>query len=323
MNRVLIGLILSFSLIWLPPGRAQNKEISQTEAATAQPRVALVLGGGGARGAAHLGVLRVLVREHIPIDLVVGNSVGSLIGGLYCANIPLDQLEAIMRDRTLSKVFIPHFILARVMMIPLRPILYAFREKPYAGLSGEKKIRKFLEKQVPENKRLIENLDVPFTAVALNLNDGQVRSFEKGDLIQAIMASSAVPVLFKPVKIGSDLYVDAGVGANIPTLKARNSGADLVIAVVVDNRVKLVESKKFTSYQSLALRLVNTAFIAMDDRLKKAADIVIAPQLNDAPTFVDDPKIIEDSIAAGESAAMAAFPAIRAAMASRNIQRAR
>lgn len=96
------------------------------------PRVALVLGGGGCRGAAHIGA-RVLEKEQIPIDLVVGNSIGAIVGGLYCANVPLSRIEEILKDQTMSKVYLPRFIWARILLIPLRPIIYAFRESEQLG----------------------------------------------------------------------------------------------------------------------------------------------------------------------------------------------
>ncbi|MDZ4832819.1 MAG: patatin-like phospholipase family protein [Candidatus Melainabacteria bacterium] len=280
-----------------------------------RPRIALVLGGGGSRGAAHIGVLRVLEEEGIRFDLVVGNSIGAIIGGLYCAGTPLTEIEAIMKDQTLSEVYLPRFIWARILFIPLRPLVYAFRETPCAGLASGKKMHKFLEKQIPENKRLIEKLDIPFEAVALNLNDGTVRSFDHGDLVQSMIASSTIPGLFKPVKIDSEYYVDGGIGANVPTFKARQSGADFIIAVSADNKLTHIQSSKLSSYKFLGRRILDAAFVAMDKRLREEANIVIAPRLIGATMMDDDLERIEDSISAGEVAARAALPEIKDALA--------
>lgn len=281
-----------------------------------QIKVALVLGGGGARGAAHLGVLKVLQVEHVPIDLVVGNSIGAIIGGLYCAGVPIEQLEKIMKDRVIGRVFLPRFIVPRLLFIPLRPIFYAFRKMPYAGLANERRMHRFLDKQLPADKKLIENLDIPFEAVALSLNDGKTHSIVSGDLVTAMIASSAIPGLFRPTKIGDELFVDGGIGANIPTLKARRAGADIVIASSVDNTIVTVKSSRFTSYKMLARRILDATFIAMDKRLNAEADIVITPKITETSMFADDLETVTKSIAAGAEAARKAMPQIRKALAT-------
>ncbi len=279
-----------------------------------RPRVALVLGGGGCRGAAHIGVLRVLEKEQIPIDLVVGNSIGAIVGGLYCANVPLSRIEEILKDQTMSKVYLPRFIWARILLIPLRPIIYAFREKPAAGLASTKKMSNFLQKQLPNNRRMIEQLPIPFKSVSLNLVDGNVKTFDEGDLVQAMTASSTIPGLFKPAKIGSAYCVDGGIGANLPTFKARQSGAQIVIAVSVDNGIQIAPTAKLSSYRFLGRRLLDVAFISMDKRLREEADIVIAPKLFGARMLDDDVQRINDSVEAGEIAARSAMPDIRKAL---------
>ena len=307
-------LVVHLFQLYCFPALAQDDTAPRINKIDDRPRVALVLGGGGSRGAAHIGVLRVLVEEQIPIDIVIGNSIGAIVGGLYCANVPLTRIEEIMKDQTLSKVYMPRFIWARILFIPLRPIVYAFREKPSAGLASGKKMARFLRRQLPENRRLIEQLDRQFEAVALNLIDGNIRSFDRGDLVQAMIASSSIPGLFEPVKIGSDLCVDGGIGANVPTFKARKSGAEVIIAVAVDNKINPVPASKLSSYKFLGRRILDTAFKAMDKRLREEADIVIAPKLEDASMLDDDVERIKDSISAGEIAARAALPEIRRAL---------
>jgi len=277
-----------------------------------RPSIALVLGGGGARGAAHIGVLRVLEREHIPIDLIVGNSIGSIIGGLYCAGLPLEKSEELLMDKVISQIYLPKLIWARILFVPLRPVYYAFRRKPVAGLASQQKIYRFLLKQLPADKRLIENLHPRFEAVAVDIADGQVHSFRSGDLARAMAASSAIPGLFKPVEIDSHLYIDGGIGANVPTDTADQRGADVVIAVVVDEHVKELPKEAFTSYRNLGSRLMNLALKSMDRRLKQNADIIVSPKLLDASIFDDDREVITKAILAGEEAAIQALPAIKA-----------
>ncbi|MDZ4834790.1 MAG: patatin-like phospholipase family protein [Candidatus Melainabacteria bacterium] len=311
----LIFLAVCYFLTSGIPVHGQQKHEQKDEEVTGPPRIALVLGGGGSRGAAHIGVLRVLEKAGIHFDLVVGNSIGAIIGGLYCAGTPVDEIEAIMKDRTISEVYLPRFIWARILFIPIRPLVYAFVKTPCAGLASGKKMRRFLQKRLPENKRLIENLDIPFRAVALNLNDGNIHTFDRGDLIQAMIASSTIPGLFKPVEIDSEQYVDGGIGANLPTFKARQSGADFIIAVSADNKLTHIQSSKLSSYKFLGRRLLDAAFVAMDKRLREEANIVIAPHLVGAMMLDDNPEQIELSISAGEAAAREALPQIRDAVA--------
>lgn len=308
--RNLISFICLSSLVFVVHALGVQPVLAESEKAP-PPRVSLVLGGGGSRGAAHIGVLKVLEREHIPIDLIVGNSIGAIVGGLYCANVPLSEIETMMKGRAISKIYMPKFIWARILFIPLRPLFYAFRETPSAGLASGKKMYKFLERQLPENKRVIENLDIPFESVALNLCDGTMHVFDQGDLVQAMIASSAIPGLFKPVKIGDDEFVDGGIGSNIPTFKARKSKEDLIIAVSVDNKVVHVSPSKLSSYKFLGKRILDCTFKAMDKRLRDEADVVIAPTLIGASIFDDEEERIDESISAGERAALEAIPSIR------------
>jgi len=104
-----------------------------------------------------------------------------------------------------------------------------------------------LQRQLPLDRRLIEQLDKKFEAVALNLVDGNIRLFDRGDLVQAMIASSTIPGLFEPVRIGSGLCVDGGIGANIPTFKAKQAGANLIIAVAVDNSLRPIPPSKLIS----------------------------------------------------------------------------
>lgn len=127
-------------------------------------------------------------------------------------------------------------------------------------------------------------------------------------------ASSTIPGLFKPAKIGSAYCVDGGIGANLPTFKARQSGAQIVIAVSVDNGIQIAPTAKLSSYRFLGRRLLDVAFISMDKRLREEADIVIAPKLFGARMLDDDVQRINDSVEAGEIAARSAMPDIRKAL---------
>jgi len=158
--------------------------------------LALVLGGGSVRGLGHIGVLEVLEKHHIPIDVIIGTSMGALVGGLYAAGTLSDFKENILK---LSKNKIAALFITRRMR---------------KGKAKIETIEKFL-KDFTKGKR-IGNLDIPFTAVATNLKTGKEVFIEKGDLLKAIMASISIPGLFPPVKMKNKLLVDGGVIDPLP-----------------------------------------------------------------------------------------------------------
>lgn len=114
------------------------------------PIVALALGGGGVRGAAHIGVLKVLHKEGIPIDYVVGNSMGAVVGGLYCAGVSLDKLQSVMSDGSLVRAYLPHFLWCRIMLNPLASLIHFGKQKPYAGLVNGSKLKKLIDSLLPD-----------------------------------------------------------------------------------------------------------------------------------------------------------------------------
>jgi NTE family protein len=198
------------------------------------PHVALVLGGGGTRGAAHIGVLKVFEENNIPIDIVVGTSMGAIVGGLHCAGLSHLEIYDRLTDKKFLKAFNTVPIPFRIVVAPimLLPRLVGFH--PYDGLYRGNKFRKYLNRSVPQLERHIEDLKPPFVAVATNLLDGKTVSISSGNLGRAMQASSAVPFLRKPVVIDGKLLVDGGITSNLPVKQARELGADIVIAVDVD-----------------------------------------------------------------------------------------
>jgi NTE family protein len=172
--------------------------------------LALVLSGGSARGFAHIGVLEVLEEHHVPIDIIVGTSIGALVGGLYAAGTLKrfkEKAMKISRNRFLS------FFLAKQLN---------------KGDNGTESLKPFL-KEFTEGKK-IEDLDLPFTAIATNLKTGKETFLNKGDLLNALMASISIPGIFRPVKIGKGVFVDGGVVDPLPE-KYGHLLADKVIAV--------------------------------------------------------------------------------------------
>lgn len=275
-----------------------------------RPTVGLALGGGGARGAAHIGVLRVLKSSGIPIDYIVGNSMGAIVGGLYSAGVPLDDIEKILVDGSLLKSYKPGMLPQKLLISPLAKLLHP-RRKHYAGLWSGKKFGKFLEKQLPANVRNVEDTIIPFSAVATNLIDGKAYRISDGELATAIRASSSIPPLLQPVAIGDKVYVDGGLRANLPASAARDTGVDIVIAVLVDEPLRVLPAKTFQHLQGIVERLSDVMLAVADARQLPFADIVINPDVSGVPVLDGTREDAEKAIRAGEAATLKALPSIK------------
>ncbi len=191
-----------------------------------RPNIALVLGGGGALGFAHIGVLRTLERHGIKPDLVVGTSIGAILGGLYCSGISVDELDDIAHNfnwKMFTKLFLPSF--SRTGFIKGDNILRFFRE-----LVGD---------------REIEKLPVKFAAVTFDMIRQQECVLTSGDLAYAMMASMSIPLVFPPLRYGEREFVDGGAVNPLPVNVARELGARHVIAVNVLKKNPFEEDRCF------------------------------------------------------------------------------
>ena len=260
-----------------------------------RPLIAFVLGGGGARGFAHAGVLKVLDDAGIRADLVVGTSAGSLVGALYAGGIRNDELLetalAVQREELVDFVF------------------------PHRGFIEGNRLQTYIDKAL--KGRLIEQLDIPFVAVATELGTGRLVAFTRGDTGMAVRASCSVPVVFQPTTIRGSEYVDGGLVSPVPVKVARESGADIVIAVDVSRQP--AEQKELGT----SAAMLSQAFVVMEHALAqeetKLADVVIRPDL--AKVRATDLAARSQAIAAGEDAARAALPQIRRLIAERTATR--
>lgn len=225
-------------------------------APTIKPRVALVLGGGAARGFAHVGVIRVLERERIPIDLLVGTSVGSLIGALYAHHVNSFELE--WTAFSLDKGDLFDYTILSAGMGPVK---------------GDK-LESFLTTKIPVAK--IEELKIPFAAVATDLNRGTRVVLDRGPLARAVRASCSIPGVFQPVSHQGRLLVDGGVIDNIPVSVAREKGADIVIAVDISDKVV---NYNINNLMDVTLQAVAIMFNENAAYRKQDADVIISPRL--------------------------------------------
>lgn len=275
-----------------------------------RPTIALALGGGGVRGAAHIGVLRVLKEEGIPIDYIVGNSMGSIVGGLYASGVPLDEIEKFMIDDSLHKAYLPSPIPLKVLTSPLEKLLHPMR-KHYAGLWSGNKLGVFLEKHLPKEIQNVQDTIIPFSAVATNLIDGKAYRISDGKLSTAMRASSTIPGLLQPVAIGDKIYIDGGVRANLPASAARDTGADLVIAVLVDEPLRKKPATHFQNYRGILSRFGDVMLAVADARQLPNADIVINPDVSGLPVLMVHKGDARRAIDAGAVATRKVIPELR------------
>jgi NTE family protein len=257
-----------------------------------RPRVALVLSGGAARGAAHVGVIQELVAGGVPIDAIVGTSIGAIVGGLYAAGFAADELPDLL-------AFVDPAATAR-SQFPLR-----------GGLLDNAPLGRILA-AVLEDRRVADTR-IPFRGIVTDLLTGETHAPADAPLALVLQASAAVPILFNPVAIGDRYYLDGGLKQLIPTENARRLGADYVIAVDLGREV-LVDP---ASIQSTAALTLGGLIRPYTEASLREADVVIHPSLQDAPHMDFDHR--EAYIDAGRRAARDALPAIRAELSRRGV----
>lgn len=275
-----------------------------------RPKIGLALGGGGMRGAAHIGVLEVLEREGVHIDYIAGTSMGSVVGGLYASGVPICQLE----DKFTHGIVMKHFMTApvgvRLAVAPAFLPMKALGSHQYDGLYRGNIFRKYLDKSVPQENKNIESFRIPFCAVALNLIDGKPYALSKGNFGRALQASCALPVLRRPVRIDDKLFVDGGVLVNLPTQQVRDMGADIVIAVDVDERITDLPMSEFEKLGSVVHRVICLHLSRIDQENLKLANIVIHPEVNGIRMVSTRRKDAKAAVAAGVEACQKALPDI-------------
>jgi len=195
-------------------------------------KIGLALGGGGARGLAHLGVLRVLKREGIEVDYVAGVSMGAIIGALYVLGNDLEETEeTILKYNKKRK------------LIKMADIDFFSKKSILKGVKPYKFIENFINPEAT-----FSDAKIPFAIVATDLNSGDEKTINRGNILEAVKASSCVPGIFPPVKIGEDYFIDGGVVNPTPVDVVKKMGADLVIGVdLVVKRHEDIDKPNFFS----------------------------------------------------------------------------
>lgn len=244
-------------------------------------KLGLVLGGGGVRGLAHIGVIKVFKKHQIPIDLITGTSMGGAIGGLVAAGIDIEEIED----------FILKTSSYRIVDIGLG------KGGLLAGNKIDMMLLEFLEQKGLGDLK-IEHLHIPFRTVAVDLKKGDCVVFNQGSLRVAIRSTISVPVFFSPVKHEDKVLVDGGILNNLPTDIAREEGAEFVIAVDVD---RVHEEPSLKTMIDVLERSLSIMMIEIRRHKLKFADLVIKPEIGHLQAF--DITKIKQSIMAGEIAA--------------------
>lgn len=328
----LVAALITTSAV-LAPAQAQTPE---HPAAANRPKVGLVLSGGGARGGAHLGVLRVLEAMRVPVDIIVGTSAGSIIGAAYASGLSVADIEremassstaALIRDFDRQEVPLRRKADADTNLVGPEIGIgrngFSLPKGAIAGVGLEGVLRSLTRLQTSQN---FDELPIRFRAVATDLATAEMVVIGQGNLAEAIRASMAVPAVVNPVTLNGRLLVDGGVVRNLPVDVARSLGADVVIAVNIGT--PLLRQEQISSLVAVSDQITRILTVANVNRsIAELAprDVLITPELGTISTG-DFDRLLE-AAEAGKAAAQALGPklaglAVDAATYARGFQQA-
>ncbi|MEB6676426.1 patatin-like phospholipase family protein [Acinetobacter haemolyticus] len=279
---------------------AQTRAVNQPFAQIKQqkrPVVALVLGSGGARGYAHIGVIEVLEQHGIRPDLIVGTSAGSIVGSIYASGKSAAELREIALKLKANDV--------RDVSVSLK------------GFFDGKKVEDYVNEQVQNTP--LQRLKIPMYVVATELKEGTKTVFNYGNTGQAVRASASIPSMFVPIKIGHNEYVDGGLVSPVPVQVARDLGADIVIAVDILAQPVHTET---TNVWGLFNQNINIMQGRLAEEELKYADIVIQPDLREK-VHIFDVKGREITMQAGVDAAQSKLADIQLAIQTKRYSKER
>ncbi len=291
------GLILLLALVLAGcaggPITSPEPVVAVPEPVKRAPRIGLALGGGAARGFAHVGVIQVLEESGIRPVLVAGTSAGSLVAALYASGktgTQLQQIAETMEEATFADWTLPIFS---------------------RGLLRGDALARYVHAQV--GGRRIEDLPLPLGIVATDLNSGQGVLFQRGDTATAVRASSAVPAVFQPVRIAGREYVDGGLVSPVPVRYARQMGAELVIAVDISN---VPDANPAGDTLQILLQTFTIMGRSINSWELRDADVVVRPALSGVASA--DFNARRRSIQAGRLAMQQLLPQLKTAIEARS-----
>jgi len=279
---------VSTALDWLRSAKNKFRDFAYGEERPPleRPRVGLALAGGFARGIAHIGVLRVLREAGIPIDCISGTSVGALIGAGFCAGASLEDMQKIGETTAFAD--------------------FGRWTPSWLGLATNQRMEKYLARFTPA--KTFEELAIPFAVAATDINAGVSVYYTRGPLAPPIRASCAYPGLFVPIQFEGRTLVDGFLTSPVPVEGALLLGADIVIAVYLEAG-NVEQPRTFTDILSRSFTIIQRH---TDLAWRQQADVIIEPDVK--PFVWDDFTRTPELVVAGETAALAALPEIRAAV---------
>lgn len=240
---ILAGLLFLGGLVTVPSALAAN------------PSIALVLGGGSARGFSHIGLIKALEENGIPVDMIVGTSMGSIVAGIYAAGFSVDNMtELVTKLDTASLLDIP---------MPLG-----------GGVVDTTGIEHFLD--ILFEGRTFDELPMPFSAVIVNLGTGKELALSEGKVSKGIQASISIPGIFVPVQIGDQYYVDGGLKNQVPANVAEDLGADVIIAVSLEKDYHDPDYRRITNNLRMSLSAMMEGYTEINTAM---ADVLIVPEV--------------------------------------------
>ncbi|MDZ7659628.1 patatin-like phospholipase family protein [Fodinibius sp.] len=322
MRRTLL-LILFLSLPFLGVAQQEQQEIKNNT--DEETKLGLALSGGGAKGFAHIGVLKVLEEEGIPVHMISGTSMGAIIGSLYAIGYSPQEIEEIARTTDWnillndSYQINPQQISNSIQKKDTYLVTFPFNDRQLslpAGLIDGQNISMMLYRlMLPfHDVRDFTKLPIPFSAVATNLATGEPKTFSSGYLPDAVRASIAIPSIFKPVNIDGKSYIDGGVARNLPVEDVQNLGANFVIASDVGEPIRKLDS--LNTFVDILFQAVGFHQQESDIIQKEKTDIYIRPNISEFSTFSYEK--VDEIIRRGEQAARQALPRIKKRLAKHN-----
>ncbi|MGV8057034.1 MAG: patatin-like phospholipase family protein [Smithellaceae bacterium] len=286
-NKVLLCIMLVLSMLF-----GGGEAGAQAVTAAGRPRIGLVLSGGGARGVTHIGIIKVLEEMKIPVDCIAGTSMGAIVGGLYASGISPAELEKIVTSMEWNEAF----------KDKPSPQELSFRRKQDAadymidfdlgykdgklqmprGLIQGQNLNMILKSLLFHTEEVhdFDNLNIPFRAVATDIETGETVVLQKGELVKALRASMSIPGVFAPVEIDGTLLVDGGIANNVPVDIVRQMGADIVIVVNIGTHLRSRDqlmSPVAVSAQVMTIMIQRNSMAQI--ATLRPEDILIQPQL--------------------------------------------
>jgi NTE family protein len=315
MRRIVLTITLLLNLSF---ARAQT-DVPGIAAQPARPRVGLVLSGGGARGLTHIGVLKVLEREHVPVDAIAGTSMGAIIGGLYAAGMGADQIEQaflavnwdllfaqrVSRQQLTQRRKEEDFEIASAVELGVRDGEFRAPQGAVSSRGLETLLRRYT---LPVRRtEHFDALPIPFRAVATDMETGEAVVIDHGDLAMALRSSMSVPGVFPSTEVDGRVLGDGGLVDNVPVDVARAMGVDVLI--VVNIGTPLAPRQTLNSALGLTAQMIN---ILTEQNVRRSlallgpADLLVAPSLGTLTS--GDFERTADLVAIGDAAAKALSP---------------